>query len=507
MKEEAEDMKRKILCVLMVLSLITVSLAGCKSDNPGKTQEPGQGTVTAPDASGQTQQTEPEKPQNDGQGTVTPGQQEETPTAEPTPTPTPEPTAVPEPEGRTYDDGFRSPVAGGKDNFDEQKLTSAGYTVVSSSGEFIEAIGPGARIVLKPGEYNLSEYIEKIWIEKGEEWNSQHQYVRLESVFDGVQLVIMNTDDLMISGGSEERADTLLVVESRYAAVLTFEKCRNIGISNLTAGHTESGDCSGNVIDLMGAKKVGMYNLDLYGCGVYGIGAARGWEDVSVYDSTVRDCASGPFQISEGLGTFSFYDCDIHDSGWCEYTDTVDSSLYFESCRFGEYESNSLQYVSDVTTKDCEFAEIIDWYADVDPEYEEYYELDDPEFDPSDFDFDSMEAAMGRDYAVMSPGWTAYMIVDPSNGDTTYIPHYDEASEKLMYYSCGFYLSDDQPYGYMIDSDEYTEFKWYYSSLSSIVIEMPDGTNYYGDLYRDMDAERAHTWLMLQMGKYIVWFY
>ena len=507
-------MKRRNLSIFVILLLIIMSFSGCKKENNGG--EDAVNNINTDQSTAQvTQEAKTDNAQNSGQSTDNVTTQAPTEddniTAEPGVTDVPAdetPTPEPVPEGKVYNDGYQSPVGGGKEFFNEEKLTASGLIPVASEEEFIEAIKPGAKIVIKPGRYDLSTYMEKVWSEKGAAWNAEHEYVRLEQEFDGVELVIMNIDGLEISGGSEDRSDTEIVVEPRYAAVLTFEKSKNIRISNLTMGHTETGDCSGNVIDLIGAKTVGMYNLDLYGCGVYGIGANKGWADVKVFDSTIRDCSGGAFIVDEGLGDFYFFNCEMVGSGWCSYSPTADSSMTVEKCTFGEYETFSVSYDDSITAVDCNWSEITEYpIIDVDPEYEEYYELDDPEFKPSDFNFDIMEAAVGKDYIVMSPGWTAYMIINPATGETTYLPHYDEAEDMLISYLCGFSFGDEGPEGYLYVNDDYSWFKWYYSSSSSIVIEMPDGTCYYGDLYRDMDAERAHTWLLLNMGKYNVWFY
>ena len=37
------------------------------------------------------------------------------------------------------------------------------FTHVSTTEELLEAIRPGAQILVEPGYYNLSEYIENVW--------------------------------------------------------------------------------------------------------------------------------------------------------------------------------------------------------------------------------------------------------------------------------------------------------------------------------------------------------
>lgn len=62
-----------------------------------------------------------------------------------------------------------------EDSGDEVQHDSAppeGDTVtVGSIEELLEAIGPHTGILLKPGYYNMSEYIEYVWANEGESWN------------------------------------------------------------------------------------------------------------------------------------------------------------------------------------------------------------------------------------------------------------------------------------------------------------------------------------------------
>ena len=123
---------------------------------------------------------------------------------------------------------------------------------VSSTEEFLDAIAPGVTIFVEPGYYNMSEYLEEVQTWKGYDWNAEHPYVKLEYCYDGVEVVIKNADDLTIMGDAESLAQTEIVVEPRYAAVLTFFNCCDLNLSFLTMGHTETGACSGNVLNFYG---------------------------------------------------------------------------------------------------------------------------------------------------------------------------------------------------------------------------------------------------------------
>ena len=284
--------------------------------------------------------------QNEGQtGTAAP---------EPTkaPTATPEPTPAPVPEGKTYADGYKSPVAGEKDDFDAKALEADGFTVVSTTEDFLAAIHPGAGIIIAPGYYDMSLYMEEAW-QKGmddfanfdevERELRVNDWVYIVECFDGVELEIRGADDLMISGGSEAFGDTELVVEPRYAEVMRFECCRNVDLFNLTMGHTESGDCSGNVIDIERSNNIRMHNMDIFGCGVYGLGICKGSGDISLYESTIRDCRYGPLLFQEGIGIVAFYNCTLNGSaGSMPYWATTQSRLVFDHCILGDWETTAV---------------------------------------------------------------------------------------------------------------------------------------------------------------------
>lgn len=96
-------------------------------------------------------------------------------------------------------------------------------------------------IMIEPGYYNLSEYIGVISAREGENWNERCPYVQLRKCFDDVEVVIRRVDGLSICGDNENLPE--IVVDPRYAQVLSFEKCHNLTLSGLTMGHTETRDC------------------------------------------------------------------------------------------------------------------------------------------------------------------------------------------------------------------------------------------------------------------------
>lgn len=109
----------------------------------------------------------------------------------------------------------------GDDVQNEPAVSDDDMITVDSTEELLEAIAPNAEIVIEPGYYNMSEYIEAVWAEEGESWNEQHPYVRLQDCFDGVEAVICGVDGLSICGDADK-------VQLKTMVVLIF--CRAVSL-------------------------------------------------------------------------------------------------------------------------------------------------------------------------------------------------------------------------------------------------------------------------------------
>ncbi len=223
---------------------------------------------------------------------------------------------------------------------------------VSSPDEFLNAISSNTEIIIKDGYYNLSDYVEQ------QSQNFAHKFVRFDECFDGTEIFIKDVSFLKISGSTKKFSDTELVVTPRYATVLNFENCNNIEISNLTLGHVDAGECSGDVLDFSNCSYVTIDNTDLYGCGVYGIRAKDKTGNVYVSNSTIRDCSDGPMNIVDVYGVFEFTNCTLTGSdgfGCFEKNDSC--SLTFRNCTFGYWETSYFMFLENITTENCIWSE------------------------------------------------------------------------------------------------------------------------------------------------------
>ncbi|MBQ8763542.1 MAG: DUF3298 domain-containing protein [Clostridia bacterium] len=229
---------------------------------------------------------------------------------------------------------------------------------VSSVEEFLNAVSPNTNIVIKKGYYNMSSFISEVWETQSENWNDSHDYVKLRECFDGAEVIITDVSNLYITGETDNFADTELVVTPRYAAVLNFENCRDFGLSGITMGHTETGDCSGNVLNFSECQNIKLKSMDLYGCGVYGIGANKGTGNIYVSNSTIRDCSNGPMNVADAYGTFEFTNCTLTDSDGFGYFEKTDNcTLRFTDCTFGYWETSCFMFLEDITTENCIWSE------------------------------------------------------------------------------------------------------------------------------------------------------
>ena len=255
---------------------------------------------------------------------------------------------------------------------EETQLTE-GIVEVDNVEDFLEAIQPGATIKIKPGYYNLSDYIEKIWSEQGEEWNQKHPYVELYECWDGgIEVAIQDVQDLSVFADLEGAVVTELVVETRAGAVLNFEDCNNIFLHGLTMGHTQDGACDSSVISFRNTSNVYLTAMDLYGCGMYGFDAMYGSGNIYVQSCTIRDCEYGPFYIMDAKGKYEFRNCWLSGSNGGGYYESADGAeLSFVECNFGEKESNRWYFDENANFTDCYWEEITE-YPDVEPEGEDY---------------------------------------------------------------------------------------------------------------------------------------
>lgn len=243
------------------------------------------------------------------------------------------------------------------------------YVTVSNAKELFEAIKPGVTICVEPGTYNLTECAYDILESRGNSWLSTHKYISFEEEFDGVEVVLNGVNDLTIYGLGDNPADVEFIVDPRYAAVFKLINCLDISFVNLTAGHTDRGTCVGDVITIEKGNGFVFDNVDLYGCGVNGIGAYSDFSDIYVFDSVIHDCSDSPLCLYGGSGNVALLNTSLYGCASPGGYGEGDYNVYFQKCDFGIYESLGLNPINDeaaekITTFACTFADTT--------EYEDY---------------------------------------------------------------------------------------------------------------------------------------
>lgn len=174
---------------------------------------------------------------------------------------------------------------------------------VTNMEEFLAAIGSNKKIILDTALLD----------ESTADMSSDGEYYTWDEVFDGKQLTIRNVDNMTITGKIGKNANTLSAAP-RYAQVLSFDRCSNIAVENLTAGHTkEPGYCVGGVLLFQKCTNVQVRKCGLYGCGTIGI-AATDCRNVTMAQNEIYECSYGGIQLM-GVATASMDGNTFRDLG------------------------------------------------------------------------------------------------------------------------------------------------------------------------------------------------
>ena len=206
---------------------------------------------------------------------------------------------------------------------------------VDNMADLILNLRDNVEILLEPGTYNVSEYLTTHPDDVGD-WtyitNEAYAWGVYDQGFDEPELLIAGLKDVTIRAAKPGEL-TEIVCEPRHANVLSFQNCSGITLEGVTMGHTpEPGTCSGSVLNLMNCMSVTLKNVDLYGCGAYGI-TSYGSYYISMDDSVIRECTYGCISMNESYGLFftgdTFRDCDGFTM-----LELYNASATFENCSF-----------------------------------------------------------------------------------------------------------------------------------------------------------------------------
>lgn len=192
-----------------------------------------------------------------------------------------------------------------KTDSNEQQIEEVEKQIINvkTTEEFLKAIGPNRTIIIKGNDYDILEA------------DFESEYVKKESVFDGEQLIIQNVSNMDIIG--DEVNIVQLLVEPRYANVITFENVDNVNIDNVIAGHTpEKGECAGGVFCFIDSTNININDSILFGCGTEGVTLIN-VSNLSFNNSTIKECTNRIMYISDSknikFNNSMFYDNENYD--------------------------------------------------------------------------------------------------------------------------------------------------------------------------------------------------
>lgn len=209
----------------------------------------------------------------------------------------------------------------------------ASFRFVTTMDQFVRELAPNRHICLAPGSYNVTEWI----LGASEAEREANPYVEVALVNDGLELKLVGLAHVAIYTPTHDPADTSLVAEPRYANVLSFVGCNDITLRDLTLGHTpEQGYCTGGVVYLEDCGSVTLKNLDLYGCGTYGV-SAFDTEMLYADGVAIHDCSYGGLELYR-VPYANFTDCSVRNCSRFDILTLVDSDARFDRCAFADNE-------------------------------------------------------------------------------------------------------------------------------------------------------------------------
>ncbi len=356
--------------------------------------------------------------------------------------------------------------------------------IADSAEKLLDSITSNCMIIVEPGYYNLSEYMEKADIEV---FNGSHSYIQLNDVYDGVAAYLYGTC-MSITGRTDDPADVTLVIDPRYASVFSCDNASGISFRGMTMGHTDLGECSGAVVDTYGGSDYVFANMDLFGCGTEGISSIE-TSDIHVTGSDIHDCAYASVYMDSMYGIISFVDSTLDGGGFGKFG-CEDADFTFRSCKFGQEESNALYFDDSIDAEYCIWEEPT-YY----PDYEGGY---------GDFRDDVM--MMDADEDSLEDTWFAVLYSGYSEDEGAFeldMPAYDDSTGNM--FQITLFIED----GGECTMDQYGEepvsFGWSVTDGEGQLTD--DGTAFaWMYLYIDPYSENGDKYLVVDMEDATIWF-
>jgi hypothetical protein len=223
--------------------------------------------------------------------------------------------------------------------------------IVTTSDEFVDAIGPDRTIQLKGNVFNLTDISTEL----------PGVYFRFEDEYDGRELVISGVNNLTITGIGNKPVK--MVTNPVYGDVIFFENCNNISIENIEAGHEpEKGGCTGGVFNFYNCTNIRLKKSILYGSGMEGI-TAELVNGLTAEYITIKGCSYSIMTLLDSKN-MEFKNCiftdnaefdliNIKNSGNIKFTECVISNNLTGIEDYSDYALFNVTLSNFITVKNC----------------------------------------------------------------------------------------------------------------------------------------------------------
>lgn len=191
---------------------------------------------------------------------------------------------------------------------------------VKSTEQLLREIGPDKTLVLEAGDYVLSQMAVM---------PGTNPYIEWRDSYDGKELWISGVNNLAIRGEGKVK----ILTHPRYSFVMSFSGCNNIVFENITAGHTQSGYCTGGVFLFEQCSDVMINNCILFGSGTVGI-YLDGTKSFVMQGGMINNCTYGLGTINNSQNV-SFLKTGFYSTGEFNlFNITASQQVTFSQCTF-----------------------------------------------------------------------------------------------------------------------------------------------------------------------------
>lgn len=202
--------------------------------------------------------------------------------------------------GEAYDREFKvyiSKVAPKVLDITEKKIKDeSGYAEieVNSINEFVKAIKPNTKIIIKNSEIKLDDLEKNI--------SHDNKYIGWSKGDWVAGAKLEGIDNITIIGGLKN--PTYMFMDDNYNDVLQIVNCKKVKFENIEFGHPIPSGCMGDVIVLTNSENITFDNCIIDGSGIAGINATN-VNYLAVNNSIIENCSYTPM-ILESVSNSTF---------------------------------------------------------------------------------------------------------------------------------------------------------------------------------------------------------